>query len=147
MMAREVTYIKQDKPEGENLPAFLRYNKSLGVVSVAHISDTMCKSGSTATVASVTLAPGSYIVTANVAWGTSSAADRRDLYMTAGAYNDAKLAYDTRLAVGAYSTGISISAVVKVTAATTVRLYATQRSGSDLAILAGDVLTAVKVSG
>ena len=28
MMAREVTYIKQDKPEGENLPAFLRYNKS-----------------------------------------------------------------------------------------------------------------------
>ena len=29
MMAREVTYIKQDKPEGEILPAFLRYNKSL----------------------------------------------------------------------------------------------------------------------
>ena len=29
MMAREVTYIKQDKPDGENLPAFLRYNKSL----------------------------------------------------------------------------------------------------------------------
>ena len=28
MMAREVTYIKQDKPEGEILPAFLRYNKS-----------------------------------------------------------------------------------------------------------------------
>ena len=28
MMARDVTYIKQDKPEGENLPAFLRYNKS-----------------------------------------------------------------------------------------------------------------------
>ena len=26
MMAREVTYIKQDKPEGEILPAFLRYN-------------------------------------------------------------------------------------------------------------------------
>ncbi len=31
MMAREVTYIKQDKPEGENLPAFLRYNKSFDV--------------------------------------------------------------------------------------------------------------------
>lgn len=67
--------------------------------------------------------------------------------MTAGAYNDAKLAYDTRLAVGAYSTAISISAIVKVVTTTTVRLYATQRSGSDLAILADDVLTAVKVSG
>lgn len=127
--------------------SFLWLNKSLGVVSVAHIADMVCKTGSTATVASITLAPGSYILSANISWSTSSATDRRDLYLTAGAYNDAKLSCDTRFAVGAYSTSISISTAVKLTATTTIRLYATQRSGSDLSILSGDVLTAVKVSG
>lgn len=29
MMEREVTYIKQDKPEGEILPAFLRYKQKI----------------------------------------------------------------------------------------------------------------------
>lgn len=66
--------------------------------------------------------------------------------MTAGDYNDAKLAYDTRFAVGAYNTSISIATVIRFTSETTIRLYATQRSGENLAILCGDVLTAVRVS-
>lgn len=137
---------KNASVEGTLAYQIAQQNNNLGAISIAHISDVICNSGKTATIAYLALKPGTYIICSNIAWGTSTATDRRDLYITAGEYNDAKLACDTRFAVGGYNTLISIATVIRFTSETTIRLYATQRSGEDLAILCGDVLTAVRVS-